>query len=189
MATPLIGIDDPAALSRRITRTPFAGSRKVYLPGSRPDIQVPFREIVLSDTLTADGRREPNPPLRVYDSSGPYTDPQAEIDITRGLPPLRAAWIAERSGSANQSQMHFARRNIVTPEMEFVAVRENLLRAQLRERLAQERPAHAGQAFGARLARDITPEFVRAEVAAGRAISPANIRHPESEPMAIGRNF
>ncbi|MGY4827215.1 phosphomethylpyrimidine synthase ThiC [Sphaerotilaceae bacterium SBD11-9] len=189
MATPLTGIDDTAALSQRITRTPFAGSRKVYLAGSRPDLQVPFREIALGDTLTTDGRREPNPPLRVYDSSGPYTDPQVEIDIARGLPPLRAAWIAERSGSVNQSQMHFARRRIVTPEMEFVAVRENLLRAQLRERLAQERPAHAGQAFGARLARDITPEFVRAEVAAGRAIIPANIRHPESEPMAIGRNF
>jgi phosphomethylpyrimidine synthase len=187
MATSLAGVDTDA-LSKRITRTPFAGSHKVYLEGSRPDLRVPFREITLSDTVTAEGR-ERNPPLRVYDSSGPYTDPQAEIDIARGLPPLRAAWIRERAGSANQSQMHFARRHIVTPEMEFVAIRENLLRAQLRERIAQERTPHAGHSFGARLTADITPEFVRAEVASGRAIIPANIRHPESEPMAIGRNF
>eukprot|EP01036_Dinobryon_divergens_P050980 gene50980-68242_t len=92
---------DTAALSQRITRTPFPGSHKVYLEGARPDIRVPFREITLSDTLVDDGaggsRREPNPPLRVYDASGPYTDPQAAIDITRGLPPLRAAWIADRA--------------------------------------------------------------------------------------------
>src|SRR6185369_422358 len=142
--TLLAGIADTAELSQRITRTPFAGSHKVYLEGSRPDMRVPFREITLSDTLIGDGKREPNPPLRVYDSSGPYTDPQAPIDITRGLPPLRAEWIRERSSSRNQSQMHFARRHIVTPEMEYVAIRENLLRAQARERLAQERVPHAG---------------------------------------------
>ncbi len=180
---------DTAALSQRITRSPFPGSRKVYLEGSRPDLRVPFREIGLSDTLIGDGRHEPNPPLRVYDSSGPYTDPQAHIDLARGLPPLRERWIAERASSTNQSQMHFARRHIITPEMEFVALRENLLKAQLRERLAQERVPQRGQAFGARLTPDITPEFVRAEVACGRAVIPCNFRHPESEPMVIGRNF
>jgi len=180
---------DTAALTQRITRTPFPGSRKVYLEGSRPDVRVPFREIGLSDTLIDHGRREPNPPLRVYDSSGPYTDPMAHIDLARGLPPLRERWIAERASSANQSQMHFARRHIITPEMEFVALRENLLKAQLRERLAQERVPQRGQAFGARLTQDITPEFVRAEVASGRAVIPCNFRHPESEPMVIGRNF
>ncbi len=180
---------DTAALTQRITRSPFPGSRKVYLEGSRADLRVPFREIGLSDTLIDNGQREPNPPLRVYDSSGPYTDPQAHIDLARGLPPLRAAWIAERASSTNQSQMHFARRHIITPEMEFVALRENLLKAQLRERLAQERLPQRGQAFGARLTQDITPEFVRAEVANGRAVIPCNVRHPESEPMVIGRNF
>jgi phosphomethylpyrimidine synthase len=217
---------DTAALTRSITRNPFPGSRKVYLEGTRPDVRVPFREIALSDTLIGDGRRETNPPLRVYDASGPYTDPQATIDITRGLPPLRAAWIADRAdsealsgissaygrerladpalgalrmacsptlrraaGGANVSQMHYARRGIVTPEMEFVAVRENLLRAQLSERLAQERKPHRGHSFGARLTLDITPEFVRDEVASGRAVIPCNLNHPESEPMVIGRNF
>jgi phosphomethylpyrimidine synthase len=180
---------DTAALTQRITRSPFPGSRKVYLEGSRPDLRVPFREIGLSDTLIDHGRREPNPPLRVYDSSGLYTDPQAPIDLARGLPPLRERWIAERASSANQSQMHFARRHIITPEMEFVALRENLLKAQLRERLAQERLPQRGQAFGARLTQDITPEFVLAEVASGRAVIPCNRKHPESEPMVIGRNF
>ncbi len=180
---------DTDDISRRITRTPFPGSHKVYLQGSRPELRVPFREISLSDTLVGGDQHVPNPPLRVYDSSGPYTDPQAQIDLARGLSPLRAPWIAERAHSANQSQMHFARRGIVTPEMEFVALRENLLRAQVRERLAQERAPHPGHPFGARLVRDITPEFVRDEVAAGRAVIPCNVKHPESEPMVIGRNF
>ncbi|SHN32237.1 phosphomethylpyrimidine synthase ThiC [Rhizobacter sp. OV335] len=221
---------DTDELSRRITRTPFAGSRKVYLDGSRPDLRVPFREITLSDTLVqqphGEPLREPNPPLRVYDPSGPYTDPQATIDITRGLPPLRHAWIADRADSdalphissaygrtrlddpalaalrmaspplprrakpgANVSQMHYARRGIVTPEMEFIALRENLVKAQLRERLATERLPQRGHPFGAALVHDITPEFVRSEVARGRAVIPCNINHPESEPMVIGRNF
>ena len=221
---------DTDDLSRRITRTPFAGSRKVYLDGTRPDVRVPFREITLSDTLTqgSDGqpRHETNPPLRVYDASGPYTDPLAAIDITRGLPALRSAWIDERADTqalpgissaygrerlsdpalaalrmahapvprravagANVSQMHYARRGIVTPEMEFIARRENLVRAQLSERLASERLPHRGHAFGAALVQDITPEFVRSEVARGRAVIPNNINHPESEPMVIGRNF
>ena len=221
---------DSDNLSRRITRTPFPGSRKIYLDGSRPDMRVPFREIALGDTWVHEGqgepRREPNPPLRVYDASGPYTDPLTPIDITRGLAPLRQAWIADRGDSealpaissafgrqrladpalaalrmahaplprraragANVSQMHYARRGIVTPEMEFIALRENLVRAQLRERLATERLPHPGQSFGAALTQDITPEFVRDEVARGRAVIPCNINHPESEPMVIGRNF
>ena len=98
MAKPLVGVDTDE-LSRRITRTPFPGSHKVYLEGSRPDVRVPFREITLTDTLVANGPRETNPPLRVYDASGPYTDPAATIDITRGLPPLRSAWIADRADS------------------------------------------------------------------------------------------
>ena len=221
---------DTEDLSRRITREPFPGSRKIYLDGARADIRVPFREISLNDTLVHEGhgepRREPNPPLRVYDASGPYTDPLAPIDITRGLPGLRHAWIADRGDTealpgissaygrerladpalaalrmsatptprrakagANVSQMHYARRGLITPEMEYIAVRENLVRAQLAERLATERLPHRGQSFGAALARDITPEFVRDEVARGRAVIPNNINHPESEPMVIGRNF
>jgi len=221
---------DTDDLSRRITRAPFPGSRKVYIDGPRPDVRVPFREISLTDTLVHEGagepRREPNPPLRVYDASGPYTDPEARIDITRGLPGLRTAWIDARGDTevlsgltsaygrerlddpalsalrmaaspvprrakagANVSQMHYARRGIVTPEMEFVAVRENLLKAQLRERLLSERLPKRGHGFGATMLQDITPEFVRAEVARGRAVIPCNVNHPESEPMAIGRNF
>ena len=221
---------DTDDLARRITRTPFPGSRKTYVTGPRAEIRVPFREITLTDTLVDDGsgtpRREPNPPLRVYDASGPYTDPDARIDITRGLSALRADWIAQRNDTeplaglssaygrdrlndpalaalrmqaapvprrarpgANVSQMHYARRGIVTPEMEFVATRENLVRAQLRERLRTERLPKPGQAFGASMVRDISPEFVRSEVARGRAVIPCNINHPESEPMAIGRNF
>ncbi|MCC6715532.1 MAG: phosphomethylpyrimidine synthase ThiC [Gammaproteobacteria bacterium] len=194
------------------------GSRKVYVPGSRADIRVPMREIAQART-----GEEANPPLSVYDTSGPYTDPAARIDIRRGLPPLRAAWIAEREDTGqldapssaygrqraedprltalrfalhrpprrakaghNVTQMHYARRGLVTPEMEFIAIREN----QRMERFAEAlRRQHAGQSFGARLPREITPEFVREEVARGRAIIPANINHPETEPMIIGRNF
>ena len=217
-------------LSRSITRESFAGSRKIYLDGTRPDMRVPFREITLSDTVTQtrDGHteREINHPLRVYDASGPYTDPLAQIDITSGLPALRAAWINERSDTdtmsgissaygrtrlndsrldalrmaraplprrakpgANVSQMHYARRGIITPEMEFIAVRENLVRAQLAERLATERLPQRGHSFNASLVQNVTAEFVRDEVARGRAVIPNNINHPESEPMIIGRNF
>ncbi len=218
---------DADALSRRITRTPFPGSHKLYLEGSRPDLRVPFREVTLTDTQINDGPAEPNPPLRLYDASGPYTDPLASIDITRGLPALRCGWVSERGDSealhggissaygrerladanlrplrmahapaprraragCNVSQMHYARRGFVTPEMEFIAIRENLLKAQLRERLATERLPKHGYSFGASLLQDITPEFVRDEVARGRAVIPCNINHPESEPMVIGRNF
>ncbi len=220
---------DTDNLASRITRTPFPGSAKIYIEGSRPDIRVPFREITLTDTLVAEGtrtRREANPPLRLFDSSGVYTDPAAHIDITRGLAPLRGAWINERADTEalpgissaygrerlndpllaalrmahapvprraksgmNVSQMHYARKGIITPEMEYIAIRENLVRAQLAERLATERMPKKGQSFGASIPQEITAEFVRDEVARGRAVIPNNINHPESEPMIIGRNF
>ncbi|HEY8907133.1 MAG TPA: phosphomethylpyrimidine synthase ThiC, partial [Rhodoferax sp.] len=221
---------DAKNLTRRITRDAFVGSSKIYLEGSRADIRVPFREVALSDTLLHNGgaetKHEANPPLRLYDCSGIYTDPAQSIDITCGLQPLRAGWIAERldtealpgissaygqrrlndpqlqalrmarapiprraKAGANVTQMHYARRGIVTPEMEFIAIRENLVRAQLAERLATERLPQPGQSFGALMGQAMTPEFVRDEVARGRAVIPANINHPESEPMIIGRNF
>jgi len=201
---------------------PLPNSRKVYIQGSRADIRVPMREISLSDTPASFGT-EKNPPVFVYDTSGPYTDPQAKIDVRRGLHALRAQWIEERGDTeelpgpsssyavkrlhdsrlaemrfelkcrprrakpgANVSQMHYARRGTVTPEMEFIAIRENQRRDLLSELLTKQ---HPGQAFGAAIPAQITPEFVREEVARGRAIIPANINHPESEPMIIGRNF
>ena len=220
---------DTADLTSRITRTPFPGSRKIYIEGSRPDIRVPFREVALTDTLVAEGahtRREANPPLRLFDVSGVYTDPAVSIDVTRGLQPLRGAWINERQDTEaldgissaygrerlnnpalsalrmakapiprrakpgmNVSQMHYARQGIITPEMEYIAIRENLVRAQLAERLATERMPKKGHSFGASIPEQISAEFVRDEVARGRAVIPNNINHPESEPMIIGRNF
>ena len=204
------------------TTQPFAKSRKVYVQGSRPDIQVPFREISLSDTPSAFGA-DKNPPVMVYDTSGPYTDPTAKIDIRSGLPALRAKWIEERNDTEqldgptstfgqqrkvdpelaemrfnltrlprrakagmNVSQMHYARRGIITPEMEYIAIRENQRRENMSELLLTQ---HKGHDFGASIPKMITPEFVRDEVARGRAIIPANINHPEIEPMIIGRNF
>ncbi len=205
---------------------PLPQSRKVYVQGSRPDIQVPMREISQSDTPANMGTEE-NPPIYVYDTSGPYTDPAAKIDIRSGLPPSREKWIDARNDTevlagpasaygrqrltdpelaemrfdlkrqprcgrtgANVTQMHYARRGIITPEMEYVAIRENQrcehLGAQRRELLTRQHPGHD---FGALLPQHITPEFVRDEVARGRAIIPVNINHPESEPMIIGRNF
>ncbi len=218
---------DPTRLASRITRDPFPASRKVYAEGPH-GVRVPWREIALSDTIIQDSpgvtRLEKNAPLRVYDTSGPYTDPQAAIDVRTGLPKLREAWIAARGDTeqlagpssafgrerahdpataalrfaqppaprrakagANVSQMHYARRGIVTPEMEYIALRENLQRAQLPEALEQNGGQHRGSWFGMRHA--ITGEFVRQEVAAGRAVIPANINHAEIEPMIIGRNF
>ncbi len=183
--------------ANRLSYEPLSGSKKVYVQGSSPDIQVPFREIELSDTKDHNGKITPNQPVRLYDTSGPYTDPSVQVDITQGLPQLRLKWILERgdieylsdpsshyrkqrdndvdlapirfpsvrkplrskSGS-NVTQMHYARRGVITPEMEFIAIRENC-----------------------------KPEFVRDEVARGRAIIPSNINHPEIEPMIIGRNF
>jgi len=204
------------------TTQPFAKSRKVYVQGSRPDIQVPFREISLSDTPSAFGA-DKNPPVMVYDTSGPYTDPTAKIDIRSGLPALRAKWIEERNDTEqldgptstfgqqrkvdpelaemrfnltrlprrakagmNVSQMHYARRGIITPEMEYIAIRENQRHENMSELLLTQ---HKGHDFGASIPKMITPEFVRDEVARGRAIIPANINHPEIEPMIIGRNF
>jgi phosphomethylpyrimidine synthase len=201
---------------------PLPNSRKVYVPGSRPDIRVPMREITQSDTPAEMGA-EKNPPLFVYDTSGPYTDPGVKIDIRSGLPALREKWIAERGDTEllpdltseygrrravdpklaelrfnlkrhprrakagmNVSQMHYARRGIVTPEMEYIAIRETQRRDGLSELVTRQ---HPGQGFGAAIPREMTPGFVRDEVARGRAIIPANINHPESEPMIIGRNF
>ncbi|WP_438766398.1 phosphomethylpyrimidine synthase ThiC [Kushneria sp. TE3] len=207
--------------------SPLPASRKVFVEGSRSDIRVPMREISLSPTTTRDGI-EDNPPLLVYDTSGPYTDPGAGIDIRRGLADLRRAWIDERGDTEwldgptseygkrraedprlatlrfdlkrtprrakagrNVTQMHYARQGIITPEMEFIALRENQRRQQIGneevERILGHQ--HPGESFGARLPEEITPEFVREEVARGRAIIPNNINHPESEPMIIGRNF
>ncbi|TVT55603.1 MAG: phosphomethylpyrimidine synthase ThiC, partial [Azoarcus sp. PHD] len=216
---------------------PLPNSRKVYIAGTRADIQVPMREISQSDTPASFGA-EPNPPIYVYDCSGPYSDPAAKIDIRSGLPALRAGWIEERGDTevlsdlsskfgriraadakldelrfpglhrkprrarpgANVSQMHYARRGIITPEMEYIAIRENLNRKAYIESLKAAGPTgnkmaallgrqHPGQHFGASIPEEITPEFVRDEVARGRAIIPNNINHPESEPMIIGRNF
>jgi len=206
------------------TRKRFENSRKIYVGGSRADLRVPMREITLTDTITEQGR-EVNAPVRVYDSSGPYSDPDAAIDLRGGLPAIRAAWIEERGDTEllpdvssdygrqrqqdvqtahlrfehlrkprralpgrNVSQLHYARQGIITPEMEFIAIRENMSLLQAREQAAVA-AQHAGQSFGAAIPKEITPEFVRAEVARGRAIIPANINHPEVEPMIIGRNF
>jgi len=215
---------------------PLPRSRKVYVEGSRADIRVPMREISQTDTPAAFGA-EANPPVYVYDTSGPYTDPQVKIDIRAGLGALRTAWIEERADTellagptsrygrerladpklaelrfdlkrqprrakagANVSQMHYARRGIVTPEMEYIAIRENLRRREYLAELRGSGPKgaklaelmgrqHRGESFGAAIPAEVTPEFVRAEVARGRAIIPANVNHPETEPMIIGRNF
>ncbi|WP_323943429.1 phosphomethylpyrimidine synthase ThiC [Aeromonas caviae] len=203
-------------------------SRRIFIQGSRPDIRVPLREIQLADTFVGGTKEapqfEPNEPVPVYDTSGPYGEEAAPIDVRRGLPRLREAWVLERADtdaleglsstftqerladegldhlrfehlpSARRAkpgrrvtQLHYARQGIVTPEMEFIAIRENMGRERVRSELL--RTQHPGQGFGARLPQNITPEFVRDEVAAGRAIIPSNINHPEAEPMIIGRNF
>ncbi len=214
-------LNETASVDEGATK-PFAKSRKVYVEGSRPDLRVPFREISLSDTPSAFGA-EKNPPVVVYDTSGPYTDPDISIDIRNGLPALRAKWIEERNDTEqlegptsafgqqrkvdpelaemrfnltrlprrakpgmNVSQMHYARKGIITPEMEYIAIRENQRRENMSELLQTQ---HKGQDFGASIPKAITPEFVRDEVARGRAIIPMNINHPEIEPMIIGRNF
>ncbi len=215
---------------------PLPNSRKIYVSGSRPDIRVPMREIRQSDTPASFGA-EKNPPVYVYDTSGPYTDPSVKIDIRSGLAALRAPWIAERNDTEelpgptsqygaerlndpklaelrfnlhrkprrakagkNVTQMHYARQGIITPEMEYIAIRENLRRKEYIESLKTSGPngaklaelmgrQHPGQSYGAAIPAEITPEFVRSEIARGRAIIPNNINHPESEPMIIGRNF
>ncbi len=249
-------------LSEPGTETPLPNSRKVYVAGKvHADLRVPFREISLASTKTINGEIEVNEPVRVYDTSGPWGDADADVDVTRGLRPLRAKWIRDRGdvkeiegrrvqpiddgylsekhavsangangelsairnpqsamgrrplrASANHpvTQLWYARQGIITPEMEFIAIRENLGRDLNSNSSVGEaasfpsngqdangvpyspndlRHEHAGESFGANIPREITPEFVRSEVARGRAIIPANINHPESEPMIIGRNF
>ncbi|MGB6137711.1 MAG: phosphomethylpyrimidine synthase ThiC [Shewanella sp.] len=212
------------------TLTPLQhpNSEKVYLAGSRPDIRVAMRQIRQSDTHIGGSNTDPitqvNPPVMVYDCAGAYSDPNADIDVRRGLNKLRQAWIEERqdseqltqvsSGFTQQrladdgldhlrfdavnaprraksgrrvTQMHYARQGIITPEMEYIALRENMAREQVMDEVLTQQAA--GQAFGAQIGQLITPEFVRDEVARGRAIIPLNINHPEAEPMIIGRNF
>jgi phosphomethylpyrimidine synthase len=206
----------------------YPNSQRIYLTGSRSDIRVPMREIQLSPTLLGGSKEnpqyEPNEPIPVYDTAGPYGDPHAELDVRSGLKPLRDRWIAERDDTESLeqlssaytqqrladegldhlrfenlpqprraksgkcvTQLHYARQGIITPEMEFIAIRENMGRERIRGEVLRQQ--HPGQNFGALLPKDITAEFVRSEVAAGRAIIPSNINHPESEPMIIGRNF
>ena len=204
---------------------PHPSSRKVYIAGSQEDIRVGMREIILSDTVSSDGTRTPNASLPVYDTSGPYTDPDVTLDVSAGIAPLRAGWVAGRApvvspefqpdkpglnpsqridsregqlsckhqtrrapAGQNVSQLWYARQGIITPEMEYVAIRENLGLSDTRLKQEQKKQ-HPGQSFGARIPEAITPEFVRQEIASGRAVIPANINHPESEPMIIGRNF
>ena len=208
-----------------LSTKPLPNSRKIYIQGSRPDVQVAMREVSQSPTHLQDGTLEENPPVRIYDTSGAYTDPDADIDVRKGLAALRGDWIAERDDTVeldrftsdytrlrddnialdhlrfehtrkprralpgqNVTQLHYARQGIITPEMEYIAIRENLaLEQKAMEEAAKDQ--HPGQNFGANTPKFITPEFVRSEVAAGRAVIPANINHPESEPMIIGRNF
>lgn len=208
---------------------PFPSSSKIYVEGNRSDIQVPMREIKLTPTpiQNTDGTTtlETNTSVRVYDTSGPYTDPAADIDIRKGLKSIRDGWINDRNDTEtlvtesstytrfraedpelkrlrfelsrkpkralegkNISQMHYARQGIITPEMEFIAIRENMALAQAKEQgiLGEQ---HSGHDFGASIPNEITAEFVRSEVARGRAVIPANINHPELEPVIIGRNF
>jgi phosphomethylpyrimidine synthase len=220
--------------------TTFPQSQRIYVPGSRPDIQVPMREVKLHDTSLPNGKTTSNSPIRIYDTSGPWGDPAFHGDVEKGLPAIREAWIlerqdveavtgrelqpgddgylswkhaeaAQRATSRNRlvqfdrgtrkiykgkpgqrpTQLTYAKQGIITPEMEYIAIRENL-----RLQAAQANtPRHAlqfqhpGQSFGAAIPQEITPEFVRSEVARGRAIIPSNINHPELEPMIIGRNF
>ncbi|MDH5379391.1 MAG: phosphomethylpyrimidine synthase ThiC [Cyclobacteriaceae bacterium] len=209
----------------------FQASKKIYVPGKLHNIEVGMREIQLTPSKLSNGKTEENYPVTVYDTSGPYTDPNVKIDLKKGLPRLREKWILDRQdvevvsdfGSEysrsrladksldelrfehlkkplkakkgkNVSQMHYAKQGIITPEMEYIAIRENQRIDQLKEQLKDQHSTltrqHEGFSFGANTPKGIiTPEFVRDEVAAGRAIIPANINHPESEPMIIGRNF
>ncbi|QMD27143.1 phosphomethylpyrimidine synthase ThiC [Citrobacter freundii] len=208
--------------------TAFPNSKRIYITGSQPDIRIPMREIQLSPTLTGGSKDNPqfeeNEPIPVYDTSGPYGDPDVAINVQQGLAKLRQPWISARNDSEELddrssaytkerladdgldalrfnglltpkraktgrcvTQLHYARQGIVTPEMEFIAIRENMGRERIRSEVLRHQ--HPGMSFGASLPENITAEFVRDEVAAGRAIIPANINHPESEPMIIGRNF
>ena len=232
------------SVSESKTHKLFPPSRRVYIQGSRSDIRVPMREVPLSPTRKFDGSLEENEPVRVYDTSGPWGDPDFHGDCEKGLPLIRKNWILERndtevidgrqvkpeddgylsdthaqrlSGGRNGikyfdaesrpvyrakpgrrvSQLHYARKGIITPEMEFIAIRENMKLQAVRENALSSPTAdrntlgiqHPGQSWGASIPAEITPEFVRSEVARGRAIIPCNINHQELEPMIIGRNF
>lgn len=204
-----------------ITQGALPGSEKIYVKGER--VSVAMRRIALTDTIDEHGARHPNEPVVVYDTSGPYTDPEYKADPRKGLPKLRSEWIEARGDverlddlsseygrmrrsdkrlddlrfehieshplrakkGHRVSQLHYARKGIITPEMEYVAIRENQCCDRIREAYRKEK----GEGFGAHMPELITPEFVRDEIAAGRAILPANINHPECEPMIIGRNF
>src|SRR6202021_358641 len=220
-------VKESTAFSTIRTPSSYPASQKRYLSGACADVRVPYREIALSATRHGEGVEE-NPPLPVYDTSGPYTDSDEHIDLSRGLPDLCSAWVKERGDTEilagpsseyarqrerdlltyhlqfpspfiarrarsgqNVSQMHYARKGIVTPEMEFVALRESMLLERLFENPAYASllRQHRGESFGARLPQQVTPEFGRVEVATGRAILPSNVNHPELEPMIIGRNF
>ncbi|KAA0127883.1 phosphomethylpyrimidine synthase ThiC [Chryseobacterium sp. SN22] len=214
-------------MAHNITRSPFPNSKKIYVKGEIHPIQVAMREVELSPTKLSNGTREHNPPVTVYDTSGPYTDENSEIDIEKGLPRIREQWILDRNDveilegitseygktrladpkldelrfSYNHkpkvakegkevTQLYYAKQGIITPEMEYIAIRENQRIEQLETVPDEMAFQHAGNSFGARTPKGkITPEFVRDEIAAGRAIIPNNINHPESEPMIIGRNF
>lgn len=219
-------IKQTSLLSEEVTK-PFPGSRKIYIQGSRQDIKVPMREITQDETQASFAAEE-NPPVVIYDTSGPFTDPAVEVNLLKGMPDVRAGWIEERDDTElldgpssdygrqrqgdpelshlrfehirnprraragkNVTQMHYARQGIITPEMEFVAIRENCQLQEMRADARYEKllRQHKGESFGASIPDEITPEFVRQEIAAGRAIIPANINHPEQEPMIIGRNF
>ncbi|MGM1430383.1 phosphomethylpyrimidine synthase ThiC [Sphingobacterium lactis] len=210
-----------------ITSAGFPNSRKIYIPGSLHPIQVAMREITLSPTKLSNGELEVNPPISIYDTSGPYTDEQASIDIRKGLPRIREQWIMDRGDvdtlaqissvygqqrladsrldelrfaynhkakkakeGQNVTQLHYAKQGIITAEMEYIAIRENQRIEQLQQATPGMDQQHPGESFGGNTPKThITPEFVRQEIAAGRAIIPNNINHPESEPMIIGRNF
>lgn len=208
--------------------TAFPNSKRIYITGTQPGVRVPMREIQLSPTLIGGSKEQPqyeeNEAIPVYDTSGPYGDPQIAINVQQGLAKLRQPWIDARGDTEELTvrssdytkarlvddgldelrfsglltpkraktgrrvtQLHYARQGIITPEMEFIAIRENMGRERIRSEVLRHQ--HPGTSFGARLPENITAEFVRDEVAAGRAIIPANINHPESEPMIIGRNF
>jgi len=164
----------------------FKNSEKVYLSGSTKDIRVPMRKITQTSLKTSEGE-EKQPPIFVYDSSGPYTDPEVSFDIKEGLPSSRT-WLKTRlEEDPSSTQMSLAKKGIVTPEMEYIAIREN--QNIEKNRKLKEGTFHAGESFGASIPPFYTPEFVRDEIACGRAVIPANVNHPELEPMIIGRNF
>ncbi len=210
----------------KITRMPFQASKKIYVPGEMHKIKVAMREIELTDSKAqfADGafKKDENPAVTLYDTSGPYTDQNVEIDVKKGLEKLRESWISDREDTVyldnisseygqkrlqdkrldplrfaylqkprkakpgrNVSQLYYAKQGIITPEMEYIAIREN----QKLDQVKMLRAQHKGESFGANIPPKITPEFVREQVASGKAIIPCNINHPESEPMIIGRNF